>query len=141
MSSKYDAIIIGSGSNGLAAAIRLQRLGLRTAIYEQAATPGGATRTEELTLPGFKHDVGSAILPMGVASPFFSQLPLKDFGLEWIYPDIPYAHPFSDGTAFACYEDLYRTAAEMGEDERAYLKIFESIVKNWDKLGRNCWGQ
>src|SRR5690606_21499430 len=117
MPSKYDAIIIGSGSNGLAAAIRLQKLGLRTAIYEQAATPGGATRTEELTLPGFKHDVGSAILPMGMASPFFSGLPLKDYGLEWVAPDIPYAHPFADGTAFACYEDLHRTAAEMGEDE------------------------
>lgn len=140
MPSKYDAIIIGSGSNGLAAAIRLQRQGLSTAIYEQASTPGGATRTQELTLPGFKHDVGSAILPMGVASPFFSQLPLKEFGLEWIYPDIPYAHPFSDGTAFACYEDLYRTAAEMGEDERAYLKIFEKIVKTWDKLGPELLG-
>src|SRR5690606_21726631 len=140
MPSKYDAIIIGSGSNGLAAAIRLQRQGLQTAIYEQAATPGGATRTEELTFPGFKHDVGSAILPMGVASPFLGKMPLQDFGLEWIYPDIPYSHPFSDGTAYACYQDLHKTAAQLGEDEGGYLRIFEDLVENWHKLGPDLLG-
>lgn len=140
MPGKYDAIIIGSGSNGLSAAIRLQQQGLQTAIYEQAASPGGATKTEELTLPGFKHDVGSAILPMGVASPFLGTLPLKEYGLEWIYPEIPYSHPFSDGTAYACYEDIYKTAAQLGEDEGAYLRIFESLVNKWDKIGPDLLG-
>lgn len=140
MPSKYDVIIVGSGSNGLAAAIRLQQQGIKTAVYEQASTPGGATRTQELTLPGYKHDVGSAILPLGVASPFFGKLPLEQFGLEWIYPDIPYSHPFNDGSAYACYQDIYKTAAQLGEDEKGYLNIFESLVQNWDKLGEELLG-
>lgn len=140
MPQKYDAIVIGSGSNGISAAIRLQQKGLKTAIYEQASTPGGATRTRELTLPGFRHDVGSAILPMGLASPFLGQLPLKEHGLEWIYPEIAYAHPFSDGTAYGCYQDLYKTAAQLGEDEKSYLKIFEPLVKNWQQLDNDLLG-
>ncbi|WP_424493806.1 phytoene desaturase family protein [Salinimicrobium sp. GXAS 041] len=140
MPEKYDAIIIGSGSNGIAAAIRLQEKGLKTAIYEQASTPGGATRTNELTLPGFKHDVGSAILPMGIASPFFGSLPLHEHGLEWIYPEVAYAHPFNDGTAYACYQNLYETAAQLGEDEKGYLNIFEPLVKNWNKLDKDLLG-
>ncbi|WP_026837739.1 phytoene desaturase family protein [Gillisia sp. JM1] len=137
MTENYDAIITGSGSNGLAAAIYLQQNGLKTAIFEQASTPGGATRTEELTLEGFKHDVGSAILPLGYASPFFRNLPLEDFGLEWIFPEIPYSHPFTDGTALSCYQDLNKTADQLGEDRQAYLNIFESIVKNWNNLDKD----
>lgn len=140
MPAEYDAIIIGSGSNGLAAAIHLQQKGLKTAIYEQASTPGGATRTEELTLPGFKHDVGSAILPMGVASPFFRRLPLTDHGLKWVYPEIPYSHPFADGTAIACYQNLHKTALQLGEDEASYKKIFEPLVENWAKLDKDLLG-
>ena len=140
MSKKYDAIIIGCGSNGIAAAIRLQQKGLKTAIFEQAATPGGATRTQELTLPGFKHDVGSAILPLGLASPFFRNLPLKDFGLEWIYPEIAYAHPFEDGTAYGCYKDIETTAAQLGEDRQAYLDLFSPLLENWDKIGGELLG-
>ncbi|MDX1753279.1 MAG: NAD(P)/FAD-dependent oxidoreductase [Salinimicrobium sediminis] len=140
MSHKYDAVIIGSGSNGIAAAIRLQQKGLKTAIFEQAATPGGATRTRELTLPGFKHDVGSAILPLGLASPFFRNLPLKDFGLEWIYPEIAYAHPFEDGTAYGCYKDIETTAAQLGEDRQAYLDLFSPLLDNWDKIGGELLG-
>ncbi|SOC80447.1 Phytoene dehydrogenase-related protein [Salinimicrobium sediminis] len=140
MSQKYDAIVIGSGSNGIAAAIRLQQKGLKTAIFEQAATPGGATRTQELTLPGFKHDVGSAILPLGLASPFFRNLPLKDFGLEWIYPEIAYAHPFEDGTAYGCYKDIETTAAQLGEDRQAYLDLFSPLLENWDKIGGELLG-
>ncbi|MGB7784715.1 MAG: NAD(P)/FAD-dependent oxidoreductase [Salinimicrobium sp.] len=134
MSKKYDAIIIGSGSNGIAAAIHLQQKGLKTAIFEQASTPGGATRTQELTLPGFKHDVGSSILPLGLASPFFGNLPLTDHGLEWVYPEIAYAHPFDDGTAYGCYPDIYKTAAQLGVDEKNYLELFEPLLKDWDKL-------
>lgn len=140
MSKKYDAIVVGSGSNGIAAAIRLQKKGLKTAIFEQAATPGGATRTQELTLPGFKHDVGSAILPLGLASPFFRDLPLRDFGLEWIYPEIAYAHPFDDGTAFGCYQDIRKTAVQLGEDEEAYVKLFTPLLENWDKLNNDLLG-
>ncbi len=140
MTDEFDAIITGSGSNGIAAAIFLQQKGLQTAIYEQAATPGGATRTEEVTLPGFKHDIGSAILPMGFASPFFRELPLIDFGLEWIFPDIPYAHPFDDGTAHACYRDLEKTADQLGEDRQAYLDLFTPLVENWGKLENDLLG-
>ncbi len=137
---KFDAIIIGSGSNGIAAAIRLQQKGLQTAIFEQAASPGGATRTQELTLPGFKHDVGSAILPLGLASPFFRNLPLDQYGLEWVYPEVAYAHPFDDGTSYACYKDIVKTAAQLGEDERSYLKLFRPLVDDWDKLNNDLLG-
>lgn len=140
MPGNYDAIIIGSGTNGISAAIRLQQKGLKTAIYEQAQTPGGATRTKELTLPGYKHDVGSAILPMGMASPFFGGLPLGEHGLEWIFPEVAYAHPFADGTAYACYKDLYKTAAQLEEDEKNYLRLFEPLVDNWHKLDKDLLG-
>ena len=140
MPEKYDAIIIGSGSNGIAAALRLQMKGLKTAIFEQSSTPGGATKTEELTLPGFKHDVGSSILPLGLASPFLRDLPLEDFGLEWIFPEVAYAHPFLDGTAYACYKDLNKTAAQLGEDEVAYLKLFEPLLREWEKIDPDLLG-
>lgn len=140
MEKQFDAIITGSGSNGLAAAIHLQQKGLKTAIFEQASTPGGATRTEEKTLPGFRHDVGSAILPMGYASPFYRSLPLSDHGLEWIFPNIPYSHPFEDGTAYACYQNIEDTAAQLGEDGEAYINLFEPLVKNWNKLENDLLG-
>lgn len=140
MEEEYDAIITGSGSNGLAAAIYLQQKGIKTAVFEQASTPGGATRTEEISLPGYKHDIGSAILPMGYASPFFKTLPLADYGLEWIFPDIPYAHPFSDGTAYACYQDLQTTAGQLGEDREAYINLYKPIVENWNKIEENLLG-
>ena len=140
MPLSYDAIIIGSGSNGISAAIYLQQKGLKTAIFEQASTPGGSTRTQELTLPGFKHDVGSAILPMGFGSPFLRSLPLEEHGLEWIFPEIPYSHPFSDGTAYSCYTDIKKTAAQLGDDEASYLKLFEPLVKNWGTLENDLLG-
>lgn len=140
MQKDYDAIITGSGSNGIASAIFLQQKGLKTAIFEQAPTPGGATRTEELSLPGFKHDVGSAVLPMGYASPFFRSLPLTDFGLEWIHPVIPYSHPFADGSAYACYQDIDKTAEQLGVDRNSYKNLFEPIVKNWNNLENDLLG-
>lgn len=140
MPEKFDAIVIGSGSNGISAAIRLQQKGLNTAIFEQANTPGGATRTSELTLPGFKHDVGSSILPLSLASPFFKNLPLKEHGLEWIFPEVAYAHPFEDGSALACYQDLSKTANQLKEDERAYLKLFSSILNDWDAISGDLLG-
>src|SRR5262245_8927170 len=94
-----DAVIVGSGPNGLAAAVTLARRGNSVLVVEGADTIGGGTRSAELTLPGFIHDVCSAVHPMAVASPFFKTLPLADHGLEWIQPEIPLAHPLDDGTA------------------------------------------
>lgn len=140
MPKTYDAIIIGSGPNGLSAAVRLQEMGLSTAVYEQAAVPGGATRTEELTLPGFKHDVGSSIHPLGIGSPYLSTLPLAEHGLEWVHPDIPFAHPFLDGTALAAYRDIEQTAAQMDKDRLSYLSLFQSLSEGWDKISPDLLG-
>src|SRR5579863_5854581 len=107
-----DAIVVGSGPNGLAAAIHLARAGLGVCVLEAAATPGGAARSEELTLPGFVHDVGSAIHPMAVASPFFFSLELERHGLEWVYPEIPLVHPYDGGSA-CLLESLAATAASL----------------------------
>jgi phytoene dehydrogenase-like protein len=99
MNKDFDAIVVGSGPNGLAAAITLRSAGLSVLLLEKKDTIGGGMRSMELTLPGFVHDVCSAIHPMAVASPFFGSLPLEQFGLQLIHPDIPAAHPFDDGTA------------------------------------------
>jgi len=140
MANAYDAVIIGSGSNGLSAAIRLQQQGLKTIILEHAHTMGGSTKTEERTLPGFKHDVGSSILPLGFASPYLSTLPLEKHGLKWIFPEIPFSHPFGDGSAIACYKDIYQTAAQLQVDEKSYLKLFEPLVENWQYLDKDLLG-
>lgn len=140
MPENYDAIIIGSGSNGIAAAIHLQRQGLKTAIFEQSSTPGGATKTEEVTLPGFKHDVGSSIHPMTYGSPFFRELPLEEHGLEWIFPDIPFSHPFADGSALSCYQDIDKTVAQLGKDGEAYRKVMQSVVDHWPEIENNLLG-
>src|SRR4051794_24925927 len=113
---RASAIVVGSGPNGLAAAITLARAGLDVTVLEAAETVGGGMRSAELTLPGFTHDVCSAIHPMGVASPFFRSLPLADHGLEWIHPDAPLAHPLDDGSAVLLEPSLAETAARLGRD-------------------------
>lgn len=140
MPDNYDAIIIGSGPNGLAAAIHLQQLGLSTAVYEQAKNPGGACRTEELTLPGFKHDVCSSIHPLALDSPFFKTLPLQAHGLEWIHPEVSFAHPFPDGTAYAAYQDIGKTMAQLGEDEKKYEGLFKPLLNDWDQINQDILG-
>ncbi len=140
MENSYDVVIIGSGANGISAAIRLQRQGLRTIIFEHSTSPGGSTKTEEATLPGFKHDIGSSILPLGFASPFLGTLPLTDFGLEWVFPEIPFSQPFEDGSALACYRDMERTADQLGSDREAYLRLFRPLVKDWERLDQNLLG-
>ena len=93
----FDVVVVGAGPNGLSAAIRMQQAGLSVLVLEGKETVGGGTRTAELTLPGFKHDICSAIQPLAAASPFFTTLPLADHGLEYIYPEVAAAHPFDDG--------------------------------------------
>lgn len=131
---EYDAIIVGAGPNGLAAAITLQRAGLSVLLVEGKKTVGGGLRTAGLTLPGFQHDVCSAIHPMAVASPFLQTLPLKAYGLEFLEPAFAAAHPFDDGSAAYLCRSIEATAASLGEDEQAYLDLIGPLVKNWEKL-------
>lgn len=136
----YDAVVIGSGPNGLAAAIELARQGYSVKIFEASDTIGGGTRTQELTLPGFKHDVCSAIHPMAAASPFLRSLPLEEHGLSWIHPPYPLAHPFDDRPSAILYRDFQKTANELGKDKRAYRKLMEPFVQNWGKLAPQLLG-
>lgn len=130
----YDAIVVGSGPNGLAAAIYLQQQGLSVLLVEAKATIGGGMRSAELTLPGFTHDICSAVHPLARASPFFKTLPLEEFGLQFLQPEIPAAHPFEDGSAAILDRSLQRTAELLGVDARAYLKLMEPVVQQWPQL-------
>src|SRR5215831_8508480 len=116
MPDACDAIIVGSGPNGLAAAITLARAGCSVLVYESNATIGGSARSAELTLPGFLHDVCSAVHPLAAGSPFFTTLPLERFGLEWIQPEIPLAHPLDSGSAACLCKDIDLTAEQLQED-------------------------
>lgn len=136
----YEAIVVGSGPNGLAAAITLARQGLDVLLLEAAETIGGGMRTAELTLPGFRHDICSAIHPLGMGSPFFRSLPLAEYGVEWIQPEIPLAHPLADGPVAALYRSLEETAAGFGRDGEAYRRLVAPSVKNWDKVARSFLG-
>ena len=128
------AAVIGSGPNGLSAAIVLAQAGVEVCVYEGADTIGGAARTAEVTLPGFQHDLGSSIFPMGAASPFFQSLPLAQFGLRWIEPEAPLAHPLDDGTAVMLKHGLEATAAGLGSDGPAYLHLMLPLVERWAEL-------
>ncbi len=130
----FDAIVVGAGPNGLAAAISLQQAGQRVLLIEGKSTIGGGLRTAELTLPGFHHDICSAIHPLAVSSPFLSRLPLEQFGLEFIYPSMAAAHPFDDGTAAILSPSLEQTAAALGKDEQAYINLMRSLVSSWTDL-------
>lgn len=123
-----DAIVIGAGPNGLAAAIELARNGQRVRVVEAADEIGGGTRNAELTLPGFVHDICSAVHPMGILSPFFTQLPLAEHGLVWLRPGASVAHPLDDGPAVMLYRSLARTAEGLGRDGRAYRRLVGPFV-------------
>jgi len=133
-SSSYDAVVIGSGPNGLAAAITIARAGRRVLILEAKDTIGGGMRSAELTLPGFVHDVCSAIHPLGATSPFFRALPLKEHGLEFVHPDAPLAHPLDDGRVAVLERSLDSTAAGLGEDGEAYRSLMAPLARDPEPL-------
>ena len=136
----YDAVVVGSGPNGLAAAITLQREGLSVLLIEGKDIIGGGMRSAELTLPGFLSDICSAIHPMAIASPLFSELPLEEHGLEWIHPPVLAAHPFDDGTAAVLKQSLSETSRLLGIDETNYLNLIAPVVKNWPQLVNDLLG-
>ncbi|HMO62831.1 MAG TPA: NAD(P)/FAD-dependent oxidoreductase [Ferruginibacter sp.] len=137
MQNDFDAVVVGSGPNGLAAAITLQQQGLSVLLIESKNTIGGGLRTQEITLPGFKHDVCSAIHPLAAGSPFFRSLPLHQYGLQYISPPIAAAHPFDDGTAAFLHRDIVRTASQLGVDEKKYLALIEPLVKKWPLIDKD----
>lgn len=132
--SLYDAVVVGAGPNGLAAAIALQQAGLSVLLLEGSQQLGGGLRTAELTLPGFRHDICSAIHPLAVASPFFQTLPLAQYGLTYLTSPVAAAHPFDDGTAAAVVASLSDTARSLGPDAAAYHRLLAPLVAQWPRL-------
>lgn len=139
-SSSYDAVVVGSGPNGLGAAIVLAHAGLSVKVLEARSTLGGGTRSAELTLPGFIHDIGSAIHPLGAGSPLFQSLPLADYGLRWITPPVAAAHPLDGGRAALLTGSVADTARGLGPDEETYRSLFDFIVEHWATLAPDTLG-
>ena len=127
-----DAVIVGAGPNGLSAAITLASAGKKVLVLEANATIGGGARTAELTLPGIRHDVCSAVHPLGAGSPVLSLLPLADYGLAWAQPPIPLAHPLDGGRAGVLTRDIDETADRLGVDGRAWRRTFGSVARHWN---------
>jgi phytoene dehydrogenase-like protein len=133
-SRSYDAVVVGSGPNGLAAAVKLAQAGLSVVVFESRATVGGGLYTAEVTLPGFKHDVFASVHPLTAGSPFLRTLPLAEHGLEWIHSPAPLAHPLDDGTAVMLERSVEATAQNLEKDAGAYKDLVEPLVKHWDDL-------
>ncbi len=131
---RYDAVVVGSGPNGLAAAVTLARAGRSVLLIEAASTIGGGTRTAELTLPGFHHDVCSAVHPFALASPFLKSLPLAERGLELIHPPAPLAHPLEDGRTAMLERSIEETGRTLGRDASAYRRLIEPFLDRADDL-------
>ncbi|MEP9365427.1 NAD(P)/FAD-dependent oxidoreductase [Nocardioides sp. CN2-186] len=138
--STPDAVVVGSGPNGLAAAVTLAQRGLSVTVLEARDTIGGGTRTEELTVPGVLHDVCSAIHPFGIGSPFFASLPLADHGLVWRWPEVDAAHPLDDGTAGVLRGSVEETAAGLGVDGDRWRGVFGPLVDHYDTLAPEALG-
>lgn len=135
MPSMLDAVVVGAGPNGLTAAVELARRGFSVAVYEAMDTIGGGARTEELTLPGFRHDPCSAVHPLGIGSPAFAAMPLDRHGLEWLHPELPLAHPFPDGTAAVLSRSVGESAMSLGAaDAGAYRRLVAPYTGHWDTL-------
>ncbi|MDQ0407308.1 NAD(P)/FAD-dependent oxidoreductase [Streptomyces sp. NPDC000349] len=133
-----DAVVVGAGPNGLTAAVELARRGFSVAVFEAQSAVGGGARTEELTLPGFRHDPCSAAHPLGINSPAFRDLPLERYGLEWLHPALPMAHPFLDGSAAVLSRSVAETAASFGaRDAGTYRRLVERFLPRWDTLARD----
>jgi phytoene dehydrogenase-like protein len=140
MSKQYDAIVVGAGPNGLAAAIELARRGKRVCVYEANETIGGGARSAALTLPGFIHDTCSAVHPLAVGSPFFKTLSLAEYGLEFIDPPAAVAHPFDDGSAVLLHRSIEKTAAQFGADAQSYRRLLKPLVRDWEILAPELLG-
>ncbi|MFF8382861.1 phytoene desaturase family protein [Streptomyces kanasensis] len=138
MPSMLDAVVVGAGPNGLTAAAELARRGFSVAVFEAKDTIGGGARTQELTLPGFRHDPCSAVHPLGIGSPAFRAMPLDRYGLEWLHAPLPMAHPFDDGTAAVLSRSVAETAASFGpRDAGAYRRLVAPFAGRWDTLARD----
>lgn len=133
--TELDAAVIGAGPNGLAAAVTFARAGLSVAVFEKAPTVGGGARTAELTLPGFRHDVCSAVHPMALASPFFQRFGLHE-RIELVVPELSYAHPLDSARAGLAWRDLERTAEGLGRDGRAYSRLLAPLVRQVDAVSQ-----
>jgi phytoene dehydrogenase-like protein len=138
--AKYDAVVVGSGPNGLAAAIAMAQAGRSVLVLEAKETVGGGTRSAELTLPGYVHDICSAVHPTAAASPFFRSLDLAGFGLEWVRPDAPLAHPLDDGTAVVLERSIERTGDWLAHDAAAYRRLMNPLVLRWEDLVADLLG-
>src|SRR5260221_1334686 len=133
--SEFDAVIVGSGPNGLSAAIVLAQAGCKVVVFEAEPLIGGGARSAELTLPGFTHDICSAVHPLAVASPFFKTLPLDRYGLAWVQPPVVVAHPQDDGSAAAVVKAVDVTAAGLGRDAASYQRLIGGVVRDSSPLG------
>ncbi len=136
----YDAVVVGAGPNGLAAGIEMARAGRHTLLIEAGDSIGGAARSEQLTLPGFVHDIGAAITPLAIASPFMQRLPLQEFGVEWIRPPVAVAHPLDGGAAALLNRSIESTAAALGVDRTRYQQVIRPLVEDWPKLAGTLLG-
>lgn len=140
MSEEYDAIVVGAGPNGLAAAIELANRGKRVCVYEANERIGGSASSRELTLPGFIHDICSAVHPLAAGSPFFKSLSLAEYGLGFIHPPAAVAHPFDDGSALLLHRSIEQTADQLGPDARAYTRLLKPLVDDWEILAPELLG-
>ncbi len=138
MPSMLDAVVVGAGPNGLTAAAELARRGFSVEVFEAAETIGGGARTEELTLPGFRHDPCSAVHPLGIGSPAFAAMPLGRHGLEWLQPELALAHPFPDGSAAILTGSVGESAMSLGpQDAGAYRRLLAPYLGHWDTLAED----